>query len=72
MVKGLLADVNDVKQVRVLVMLMQEEPRAELWRHLALATPTLADVNLTQHSCDRCGGLVDLPGGRTDPHHSEP
>lgn len=28
--KGLLADVNDVKQVRLLLMLMQEETRAEL------------------------------------------
>ncbi len=50
--KGLLADVNDVKQVRVLVMLMQEEPRAELWQHLALATPTFADVNLNLRATD--------------------
>ena len=43
--KGLLADVNNVKQVRVLLMLLQEESRGEFWLHLGLTTPTFADAN---------------------------
>ena len=50
--KGLLADVNDVKQVRVLLMLLQEEPRAEFWNHLGLTAPTFADLGLHPRSSD--------------------
>jgi hypothetical protein len=49
-VKGLLADVNNGRQVRVL--LMQEESRLEFWRHLGLATPTFAEVGLDLRSTD--------------------
>ena len=50
--KGLLADVNDGKQVRVLLMLLQEEPRAEFWKHLGLIVPTFADLGLHPRSTD--------------------
>ena len=50
--KGLLADVNDGKQVRVLVMLLQEEPRASFWDHLSLTIPTFADLGLHSRSTD--------------------
>jgi hypothetical protein len=46
--KGLLADMNDVRQVRVLVMILQEEPRLEFWNHLRLSTPTFADLEVWQ------------------------
>ena len=52
MVKGLVADVNDAKQVRVLVMLLQEESRAEFWDHLGLSLPTFADLGLRPSSSD--------------------
>jgi hypothetical protein len=51
-VKGLLADVNDVKQVRVLLMLLQQEPHAEFWNHLSLTVPTFADLGLHPRSTD--------------------
>jgi hypothetical protein len=51
-VKGLLADVNNVKQVRVLLMLLDEEPRGEFWHHLDLTTPTFADLGLNPRSLD--------------------
>ena len=50
--KGLLADVNNVKQVRVLVMLMQEDARLEFWQHLALTVPGFADFGLNPRSPD--------------------
>jgi hypothetical protein len=52
MVKGLLADVNNVKQVRILLMLLQEEPRREFWLHLGLSAPTFAEVGLHPRSPD--------------------
>jgi hypothetical protein len=51
-VKGLLADVNNVKQVRVLLMLLQEESGSELWHHLNLTTPTFAELGLHPRSPD--------------------
>jgi len=51
-VKGLLADVNNVKQVRVLLMLLQEEARVEFWNHLGLTMRTFADLGLHPHSPD--------------------
>jgi hypothetical protein len=51
-VKGLLADVNNVKQVRILVMLLQEESRLEFWQHLALMLPSFADIGLNPRSAD--------------------
>jgi hypothetical protein len=51
-VKGLLADVNDGKQVRVLVMLLQEAPRALFWDHLGLTIRTFADLGLHSRSTD--------------------
>ena len=50
--KGLLADVNDGKQVRVLVMLLQEELRASFWDHLGLSIPTFAELGLHSRSTD--------------------
>jgi len=50
--KGLLADMNDVKQVRVLLLLLQEEPRSDFWNHLGLTTPTFADLGLHPRSSD--------------------
>ncbi len=50
--KGLLADVNNVKQVRVLLMLFREEARAEFWDHLGLLTPTFAELGLHPRSPD--------------------
>jgi len=51
-VKGLLADVNNVKQVRVLLMLLQEESRGEFWLHLGLTTPTFGELGLHPRSPD--------------------
>jgi hypothetical protein len=51
-VKGLLADVNNVKQVRVLLMLLQEEARVEFWNHLGLTMRTFADLGLHPRSPD--------------------
>ena len=50
--KGLLADVNNAKQVRVLLMLLQEEPRAFFWDHLGLSVATFADLGLHPRSSD--------------------
>ena len=50
--KGLLADVNDVKQVRILLMLLQEEPRAIFWNHLGLTFPTFTELGLHARSKD--------------------
>jgi hypothetical protein len=47
-----LADVNDVKQVEVLLMLLQEAPRAEFWHHLGLTVPTFAELGLHLRSTD--------------------
>lgn len=37
--KGLLADVNNGKQFRVLLMLLCDESRAAFWDYLGLTTP---------------------------------
>jgi hypothetical protein len=50
--KGLLADLNDVRQVRVLLLLMQEPSRAELWTHLNLWIPTFGNLGLGTRSPD--------------------
>ncbi len=50
--KGLLADVNSVKQVRFLLMLLHEDARREFWHYLALTTPTFAEVGLHPRSTD--------------------
>ena len=50
--KGLLADVNDGKQVRILLRLLQEEPRAEFWGHLNLTVPTFAESAFTRADLD--------------------
>ncbi len=42
--KGLVAEVNNVKQVRILLMLLQEEPRAEFWNHLSLGLRAYAEL----------------------------
>jgi hypothetical protein len=51
-VKGLLSDVNNVKQVRILLMLLHEEPRSLFWKHLDLIIPTFADLGLNPRSKD--------------------
>ena len=50
--KGLLADVNSVKQVRVLLMLLQEETRVEFWNHLTLTMRNFTDLQLHPRSSD--------------------
>ena len=50
--KGLLADVNNIKQVLILLMLLREESRSELWQHLNLTAPTFAELGLHPRSAD--------------------
>lgn len=50
--KGLLADINSVKQVVVLRTILEQESRRELWQHLNLVTPSFAEVGLIPRSPD--------------------
>jgi hypothetical protein len=54
-VKGILADTNSGKQVRILLLLMQEESRVPFWNYLNLATPSFADLGLQPHDSDLLG-----------------
>ena len=50
--KGILADINSGKQVRVLVRLLQDEGRAPFWNYLNLTTPTFAEIGLKPDESD--------------------
>jgi hypothetical protein len=52
-VKGILADINSAKQVRVLLLLMQDESREPFWNSLNLKIFDFADLGLQQHDSDR-------------------
>jgi hypothetical protein len=51
-VPGILADVNVVKQLRMLLELFQGDSRRELWESLGFTTPSFADAGLSPQDSD--------------------
>jgi len=52
-VKGILADINCGKQVRVLLLILQDKEHAAYWEYLGLTAPRFDELGLHPRDSDR-------------------